>query len=159
LVVAAIAAAFGILLTAWAAIMIAGAVLLAVSLVVALVSRLNQAELAGHPWKAVGIALLDTVGVSGIYEAWKGRDIVTGVKLTDADGAERGTLGVVTLVSLVFGARSAIKGPPGGAFVRPVGEVPGWSSLGVLGRAWAGSRGVAAEIAGAIARGVGSLRE
>ena len=159
LVVAAIAAAFGVLLTAWTAIMIAGAILLTVSLVVALVTRLNQAELAGHPWKAVGIALLDTIGVTGIYEARTGRDIVTNDKLSTADRTERGVLGAVTLVSLFFGARSAIKGPPGGAFVRPVGEVPGWSALGILGRAWAGTKAVAAEIAGAISRGVSSLRE
>src|SRR5262245_47457184 len=75
-----------------------------------------------------------------------GRDIVTDAKLTTADRTD-GVLGAVTLVSLILGARSAIKGPPGGAYVRPGGEVPGWSALGALGRAWAGARAVAGEIA------------
>ena len=68
-------------------------------------------------------------------------------------------LGAVTLVSLFFGARSAIKGPPGGTFFRPVGAVPGWAELGILGRSLAGIKGVATEIAGAIGRGVSSLKE
>jgi hypothetical protein len=157
LIVAAVAAAFGVILTAWTAVMIAGALLLAASLIFALIHRLGQAELSGRPGTAILLALSDTVGITGIYEAFKGEDIVTGTTLGEADRTERGVLGAVTLVSLILGARSAIKGPPGGVFTRPVGSVAGWSGLGAAGRALAGARSDAGEIASAIAYGVKSL--
>jgi hypothetical protein len=138
--------------------MIAGAILLAASLIIALVHRLGQAELAGQPGKAILIALADTVGITGIVEAF-GNDIVTGKPLTDAERTERGVLGAFTLVTLIFGARAAFKGPPGGAFTRPVGSVPGWGGFGVFGRAVEGAKGVAVEIASAISTGVRSVRE
>ena len=159
LVVAAIAAAFGVILTAWTAIMIAGAILLAASLVLALVQWLGQAELQGRPGTAILVALADTVGITGIYEGIAGKDIVTGQHIGVAERTERGVLGAVTLVGLILGARTAIKGPPGGVYVRPVGGIPGWAEMGVMARAWTGMRSLAGEIATAIGNGVKSLRE
>jgi hypothetical protein len=154
-IVAAIAAAFGVLLTAWTAIRIAGAILLAVGLVISIIHRAGQQELGGNPAAIVGLALLDTVGITGIIEGVSGNDIVTGQKLSDADRTERGVLGAVTLVTLVLGVRSAVKGPPGGAFVRP-GSL-GWSGFGpffkgfvgfgdLLPAMWKGAKPVGIEI-------------
>lgn len=124
LVVAAIAAAFGVILTAWTAVMIAGAILLAVGLILSIVHRAGQWDqfeggTATRVLKVVGLALFDTVGGTGIYEGFSGTDILTGRELTDAEQTERGVLGWFTAISLVLGARAAIKGPPGGAYVRP----------------------------------------
>gem|GEM_PF-4466061 len=153
LVVAAIAAAFGVILTAWTALMIAGAILLAIGLVVALVHRLGQKELQGHPFKAIGLALIDTVGITGIIEGVSGHDIVTNEKLSDADRTEKGVLGAVTLIGLIFGARSAIKGPPGGVYTRPGGfEWPGFGEFfksgwrDYLPEAWKAVKSVSSEI-------------
>lgn len=169
LVVAAIAAAFGVILTAWTAVMIAGAILLVVGFVLAVRARAQQEQLADAPWYEVAaIALGDTVGYVGIHEAVSGHDFVTGDRLTEGQRTERGTLGVVTMVSLALGVRGAIKGPPGGAFVRP-SALPrglfGWRSgaggfvglrgaLGQMGRGmravgvemWAGTRGGARSV-------------
>ncbi|MBT9464996.1 hypothetical protein [Hydrogenophaga sp.] len=164
LVVAAIAAAFGVIITAWTAVMIAGAILLVVGFVLALRARSQQEQLADAPWYEVAaIALGDTVGYVGIHEAASGHDFVTGDRLTEGERTERGTMGVVTMVSLALGVRGAIKGPPGGAFVRP-SALPrglfGWrpgaggfvglrGAMGQMGRGmravgvemWAGTRG------------------
>ena len=123
LVVAAIAAAFGVLLTAWTAVMIAGAILLAVGLVMSIIHRSSQKELGGNPLAIVGLAVLDVTGVTGIYEGIRGKDIVTGDPLNDAQRTERGVLGAVTAISLIAGVRSFRAGPPGGAYVRP-GSIP-----------------------------------
>ncbi|MFJ5546289.1 polymorphic toxin-type HINT domain-containing protein [Streptomyces sp. NPDC093225] len=154
LVVAAIAAAFGVLLTAWTAVMVAGAILLAVGLVHNLVQRLGQRELEGSPGTAVLLALSDTVGITGIVEGVRGRELVTDRSLSAADRTERGVLGAVTLIGVLVGARSAIKGPPGGAFVRPV-ELTG----GLFGRMATGVTGVAAEIASGVGRTARSVRD
>jgi hypothetical protein len=154
LVVAAIAAAFGVVLTAWGAIMIAGAILLAVGLVIAIIHRARQAELGGNPLAIVGVAVLDVTGITGIIEGVSGHDLVTHAKLSEADRTERGVLGVVSLVSVILGARAAIKGPPGG-FVRPGSLRPagfgeffegwvGWRDS--LPAAWRAARSVAVEL-------------
>jgi hypothetical protein len=154
LVVAAIAAAFGFVLTAWTAVMIAGAVLLAVGLIYNLVVRFRQQELSGQPGTAILLALSDTVGITGIVEGVSGRELVTDRPLSDADRTERGVLGVVTLVGVILGARAAIKGPPGGTFVRPV-ELP----PGLFGRMATGVTSVAAEIASGVGRSARSVRD
>lgn len=128
-IVAAIAAAFGVILTAWTAIMIAGAILLAVGLVLSIINRAGQwdqfeGSTLTRVGKVVGLALFDTVGGTGIYEGFSGTDIVTGRELSDAEQTERGVMGWFTAISLVLGARAAIKGPPGGAYVRPMSMRP-----------------------------------
>jgi hypothetical protein len=137
LLVAAIAAAFGILLTAWTAIMIAGVLLLAFGLVMALRHRYLQARDGDHGEHSYAImfwALGDVTGVTMIIEAVYGHDVVTGQALSTGEAVYRGTLGLFTAVMLVFGARSAAKGPPGGLFTRPGGirlEFPagGWRGV------------------------------
>ena len=167
LVVAAIALAFGVILTAWTAIMIAGAVLLAVGLVMAIIHRAGQDELKGRPFAIVGYALIDTVGVTGIIEFFRGKDLVTDKALSSADRTERGVLGVVTLVSLVFGARAAVKGPPSG-FVR-AGSLE-WAGFGKFFKGWVGfreffpslwkgGRGVAVELYTGLRQSVFDLKE
>jgi hypothetical protein len=137
LVVAAVAAAFGVLLTAWGAIMIAGAALLAVGLLLAIVHRAGQAQLGGNPFAIVGLALLDTVGVTGVIESIRGRDIVTGRHLSRSERTERGVLGFVSIISLGLGVRAAVKAPPGGVF-RP-GSLR-WVGFGEFFGGWVGRR-------------------
>ena len=161
LVVAAIAAAFGVILTAWTALMIAGAILLVIGLVVSLIHRAGQKELQGHPGEIILLALSDTIGVTGIIEGISGHDIVTDKELSDADRTERGVLGVVTLVTIVLGVRSAVKGPPGGVYWRPGGfEWPGFGEFfkggwrEYLPAAWEAVKEVAGEIYSGLRRGV-----
>lgn len=169
LVVAAIAAAFGVILTAWTAIMIAGAILLAVGLIMALIHRSGQRELQGKPGTIILLALSDTVGITGIYEGIRGKDIVTGEHLSVAARTERVVLGAVTLISLALGVRSAIKGPPGGVYyTRPIGGArPGWLPTGeivpglrgALTRAGQGVASVAQGLWAGARQGVRSLGE
>jgi len=169
LVVAAIAAAFGVILTAWTAIMIAGAILLAVGLIISIIHRSGQRELQGKPGTIILLALSDTVGITGIYEGIRGKDIVTEKRLSDAARTERGVLGAVTLISLVVGVRSAIKGPPGGVYyIRPIGGARlGWLPSGEIlpgrraafTRAGEGVKSVAQGLWAGARQGVRSLRE
>lgn len=142
LVVAAIAAAFGVILTAWTAVMIAGAILLVAGFVMAVWARSGQAELADAPWYQVaGIALLDTIGYTGIHESVTGRDFVTDRTLSAGERTERGVMGAVTMISLALGTRAAFKGPPGGAFTRPNVLPRGWVGWrAALPQAWRGMR-------------------
>ena len=154
LIVAAIAAAFSVVLTAWAAVMIAGAVLLAVSLVVSLVTRFRQKELQGRPGMAILLALSDTVGITGIIEGIRGKELITNRELSAGEATERGVLGAVTLVGLILGARSALKGPPGGSIFRPI-ELP----AGLFARMATGVSSVAAELASGLGRSARAVRD
>ena len=90
LVIAAIAAAFGVILTAWTAVMAAGALLSAAGFVFSLVNRFSQAELADtNPLSHRRPLAMDTVGITGIVEGLSGKDIVTGQVLSDADNPSR----------------------------------------------------------------------
>jgi Pretoxin HINT domain len=161
LVVAAIAAAFGVILTAWTAVMIAGAILLAAGFIFALVNRAGQDELAdANPFTIVGLAFIDTIGVTGIIEGITGNDIVTGEDLSDAEQTRRGVTGAFSLVMLILGARAAIKGPPGGAFTRPTGAPRGWVGWrNVIPAAWRGIKSVGGELWTGLREGVKNLRE
>lgn len=131
LVVAAIAAALGVVLTAWSAIMIAGAILLLIGLGLSLFNRFTQEELTEESWwKKAGLAVMDTVGLTGITQAITGEDIVTGEELNAGERTHDGVMGAFTLVSLVLGARAAIKGPGAGGYTRPVTEPTGWRWIG-----------------------------
>ncbi|NUU17798.1 hypothetical protein HP550_11120, partial [Cellulomonas humilata] len=154
LIVAAIAAAFSVVLTAWAAVMIAGAILLAVSLVVSLVTRFRQQELQGRPGLAIVLALSDTIGVTGIIEGIRGKELVTNRELSAGEQTERGVLGAVTFVGLILGARSALKGPPGGTIFRPI-ELP----AGLFARMATGVASVAAEMASGLGRSARAVRD
>jgi Pretoxin HINT domain len=161
LVVAAIAAAFGVILTAWTAVMIAGGILLAAGFIFALVNRAGQEELAdANPLTIVGLAFIDTIGVTGIIEGITGNDIVTGEDLSDAEQTRRGVTGAFSLVMLILGARAAIKGPPGGAFTRPTGVPRGWVGWrNVIPAAWRGIKSIGGELWTGLREGVKNLRE
>ena len=82
---------------------IAGAFLLGYGLGTALRQRFSQDAYKGKPFAAIGRALLDTVGITGIQEAYTGKDAATGRKLTVEEMTERGTLGVFNLLTLLWG--------------------------------------------------------
>lgn len=67
---------------------------------------------------ALSAAVLDVIGVSGIYEGITDESILTGKKLnlSDEQKTEKVVLGVLTIVGFVFGA---IKGAKGGKGVEP----------------------------------------
>ncbi|MEQ8540320.1 MAG: pre-toxin TG domain-containing protein [Coleofasciculus sp. D1-CHI-01] len=161
LVVAAIAAAFGVVLTAWTAIMVAGAILLLVGLGASLYHRFTQEELAdASPWEKIGLAVMDTTGITGIIEGVTGEDIVTGQELSAGEQTYRGTTGLFTAVMLIFGARAAIKGPPGGAYIRPTGMPRGWVGWrNALPSAWRGMRSVGVELYTGLRQGVRNMQE
>jgi hypothetical protein len=148
LVVAAVAAAFGVLLTAWAAMMIAGAILLVIGLAAALYTRWNQPELADSPWwQRVGLAVMDTTGITGIVQAFTGHDIVTGAELSAGQRTHQGVTGTFSLVMLILGARAAFRGPPGGLWTRNPGSPIGWVGWrNAIPEAMRGMRNVAVEL-------------
>ena len=82
---------------------IAGAFLLGYGLGTALRQRFGQDAYKGRPFAAIGRSLLDTVGITGIQEAYTGKDAATGRKLTEEERTERGTLGTVSLLTLLWG--------------------------------------------------------
>jgi hypothetical protein len=161
LVVAAVAAAFGVILTAWTAIMIAGAILLLVGLAISLYQRFTQKELANaSPWEKIGLALADTTGITGIVEGVTGKDIVTGQPLDAGERTFRGTTGAFTLVMLVLGARAAVEGPPGGAYTRPTGMPRGWVGWdNAIPSAWKGIKSVGVELYTGLRQGVKNLAD
>src|SRR5262245_16980830 len=81
---------------------------------------MGQSTYKGRPGAGIGRALLDATGITGIQEAWSGKDVATGRKLTPGEITERGTLGAITFLTLLLGGRSALKKAPGGAATDPV---------------------------------------
>ena len=141
LVIAAFVAAFGFILTAWTAMMVAGALLLALSFIFALVQRSGQSAYRERTGAMIGRALLDTIGATGIEEAITGRDVATDDRLSSGQRTERGVLGGFSLIMLVVGVCSAIRGPPGGSFVRSSSSTPGIRGIVALfseGGLWGG---------------------
>jgi len=157
LVVAAIAAAFGVILTAWTAIMVAGAILLVIGLASSLYSRFTQAELAGEPWyKKVGFAVMDTVGLTGITQLITGKDIATGQELSAGERTYDGVMGTFTAISLGFGIRGAFKGPGAGGFTRSTGwRWVGWRRA--IPEGFRGMRNVGMEMYTGIKMGVRNI--
>ncbi len=128
LVIVAIAAAFEVVIAIGAAMLIAGAVLLLVSLGINLYKRFSQTDLKdSNPFTKIGLALFDTIGGTGIYESATGKDIVTGKHLSEGERTYRGTMGVFTLISLFLGARAGAKGVAGGDFASLGGD---WDFVG-----------------------------
>lgn len=112
--------------------------------------------------------MLDTIGVTGIIEGISGHDFVTNAKLSAADQTERGVLGAVTLISLAVGAWSAVKGLPGGAFLRPGSPEPlgfgeffkglvGWKEF--FPALWKGARGVLVELSTGLKKSVVAVKD
>ncbi len=156
LVIAGIAAFFGVFLTAWTAMMLAGALLLAIGLVLSTIGRYQQLSTTqGGGLRTLGKALLlgvsDTVGITGIIESYTGKDILTGKRLSSGERTRRGVTGAVSLIMIVLGVRGAIKGPPGGLYTRSPGVPRSWSGFGEgLARAWRGVKTEQGESIGGI---------
>ncbi|MFZ4471017.1 MAG: hypothetical protein ACOYOZ_17265, partial [Pirellula sp.] len=116
-----VAAIFG--LTLGGALLIVGAAFLLYAVYTECRARSKQLKAEGIP--AGGgfiflLALSDATGITAVGEAIWGVDVVTGQPLSDRERGRRGTVGLVTAIGIVFGARAAIKGPPGG-WTRPTG--------------------------------------
>lgn len=121
LVVVAAAEALGVTLAFGAAMLIVGGVLLVGTYVYSLVNRTIEAITDGSPEALLAVqtvALLDTVGISAIVEAFTNTSILTGRQLGRSveERWEGGTSGILQLVSLILMARGMRAGPraPGG---------------------------------------------
>lgn len=166
LVVAAIAAAFGVILTAWGALMIAGGLLLAFGLIMSLVNRSQQQEFreAGLGTQILVVAG-DTLGLTNLVEGASGREVLTGRRLDASERTRRATLGAFAAVMLVLGARGMAKGGPRPGFVR--GAVPGRAPGISMPSSWAeagtgiaeGVRSVGGELYTGARQGVRNLAE
>lgn len=91
------------------AMMVVGAIALGVGFVSSVVSR-GQEALATDPLALLAvpsIALMDVIGVSGIFEGVTNTSILTGrpLRMSEEDRWERGTTGVLQLGTLILGAR------------------------------------------------------
>ncbi len=102
--------ATGVVLTATAALAIAGTALLIWGIYTAVRARSSQKEYQGRPGATFLRSLADAVGITGMQEAYTGRDAGTGRKLTDGERAERGTLGGINFFALLWGARGSFRG-------------------------------------------------
>jgi phage shock protein A len=116
-------------LTLGGALLLVGAIVLVIAFAAATYSRYQQNPQGGI-LPAMGYGLLDAVGISGMYEGITNRDIATGqnLNLDDAERTRRGTIGLVTFVGIIFGARSAFKArtAPPGTLMRPTSIFRGW---------------------------------
>ena len=160
LAVAAIAAVFGVLLTAWTAMMIAGGILLLAGLSMALLHRFNQPEIAEHStgFKAL-LALSDTVGFTGVYQAL-GHDIATGEELSAGERTHGAVTGAFTMFMLFLGTRAAIRGPGSGGFTRNPNMPRGWVGWrNAIPSAWRGIRGVGVELYNGMRMGMRNIKE
>lgn len=145
LVVAFVAAFFGVALTAFGAMMIAGAILLAAGAIYAYYQRSHSPETANM---GVGALLLlsvsDATGFTSLYEGITSSSIATGKELNlDAEArTEKITTGLVSLVMIALAAKGGGSSP----FVRPI-ELPaagiegGMTGAGAVGaELWAGGK-------------------
>jgi len=114
----------GVVISFTAAMVIAGVILLVYGFYKALRHRASQKEYAGRPFAGLGRSFLDAIGVTGIQEAWTGEEVGTGRKLSDGERTERGVLGGFTFLTLLFGARGALKNAPVGPDVAPIPDLP-----------------------------------
>ncbi len=166
LVVAAIVAIVsGVVLSAWSALMIAGAILIAVAFIAALVHRGGQVA-EGHSPAVLLLAFTDAVGLTYVYEAWSGEEVVTGRTLSEGERTYRGITGTFTALMVFLGVRAGVRGvrtgPPGGSFGRPTrapfrGGLRGIREGGFRGayeRGMEGIKGVGGEIWSGARRGL-----
>lgn len=104
---------------------VALAILLVAFVIIALDKRIDEAakELPPNPsWLdyfllglgAFSAAVLDVLGIAGIYEGFTDKSILTGKKLnqTDEQRTERVVLGFLTVIGFIIGAARAARGAP-----------------------------------------------
>ncbi|MGE0853104.1 MAG: hypothetical protein AB7O44_26420 [Hyphomicrobiaceae bacterium] len=130
-VAVALVVAFVFGLTLGAAMLVVGAAFLVYSAISAYQTRsvqLAQMGIEAGPGFLVLLALSDATGITFIAESFTGADIVTGEQLSAGEQVRRGVIGWVTAIGIVFGARAAMKGPPGG-WARPTSIFRGWRNF------------------------------
>jgi hypothetical protein len=145
LVVAFVVGFFGVALTAFGAMMIAGAILLAAGAIYAYYQRSHNPETANM---GVGTLLLlsvsDAIGFTSLYEGITSSSIATGKELhLDAEArTEKITTGLISLVMIALAAKGGGSSP----YVRPI-EMPaagakgGVTAAGAVGaELWAGAK-------------------
>jgi hypothetical protein len=145
LVVAFVAGFFGVALTAFGAMMIAGAILLAAGAIYAYYQRSHNPETANMGvGKLLLLSLADATGVTALYEGITSSSIATGKELhLDAEArTEKITTGLISLVMIALAAKGGGSSP----WVRPV-ELPvagaegGVTAAGAVGaELWAGGK-------------------
>lgn len=119
--IAAVLVYFGVFATIAGALMVIGAIVLAIVFIVSLVSRLAS----GQGWRGIFYAIFDTIGVTAIYQAITNRDIASGRDLGQStfDRWFSGTSGVLQLITILSPLKSRIPGVRRIAFP----ELPGWA--------------------------------
>ena len=145
LVVAFVAGFFGVALTAFGAMMIAGAILLAAGAIYAYYQRSHNPETANlGVGKLLLLSVADATGVTALYEGITSSSIATGKELhLDAEArTEKITTGLISLVMIALAAKGGGSSP----WVRPV-ELPvagaegGVTAAGAVGaELWAGGK-------------------
>lgn len=105
-IIAAILVALGVFSTITGALLVIGAVLLAVIFIVSLVDRLMD----GNGWMSIPLAFADTLGITLIYEAIAQKDIATGEekKMNAFDRWYSGTTGVLQFISIILPFKNRI---------------------------------------------------
>lgn len=145
LVVAFVVGFFGVALTAFGAMMIAGAILLAAGAIYAYYQRSHNPETANMGiGKLLLLSLSDATGVTSLYEGITSSSIATGKDLNlDAEArTEKITTGLISLVMIALAAKGGGSSP----FVRSI-ELPaagvegGMTAAGAVGaELWAGGK-------------------
>jgi hypothetical protein len=145
LVVAFVVGFFGVALTAFGAMMIAGAILLAAGAIYAYYQRSHNPETANMGvGKLLLLSLSDAIGFTSLYEGIRSKSIATGKELNlDAEArTEKITTGLVSLVMIALAAKGGGSSP----FVRPV-ELPaaggrgGFTAAAAVGaELWSGAK-------------------
>jgi hypothetical protein len=100
-----------------------GVIALAVGFVMSYISRLGEAWSSDNRWRLLlvpTVAVLDTLGISGIIEGISNESVLTGAPLnrTEEEQWETGTTGVLQLVGMFLMVRGMRAGP-GGITVTP----------------------------------------
>ena len=145
LIVAFVVGFFGVALTAFGAMMIAGAILLAAGAIYAYYQRSHNPETANMGvGKLLLLSVADATGVTALYEGITSSSIASGKELhLDAEArSEKITTGLISLVMIALAAKGGGSSP----WVRPI-ELPaagaegGATAAGAVGaELWAGGK-------------------
>jgi hypothetical protein len=167
-ILVAIASALAIALSFTAALLIIGAVFLAVALIVAIVNRAKQVNEGASAWWLL-MAVPDAIGVTSLLEGIRGREYVTDKELSAGEAWYRGTTGFVQTALMVIGGIRGFRGgfrfprmPRGGlsGMLGGIKNIPGAISGGLRNlRAAGGLKGALGRFTGSIKNSVKGLIE
>ncbi len=130
--VAALLVALGVFSTITGALLVIGAVLLAVMFIAALVTRLMD----GHGWLSLPLAIADTLGITMIYQGVTNTDIATGkdLNMSPFDRWYSGTTGTLQFITIILPFKSRIPGLRSLRLPRIFGEPNGRGPAGWINR-------------------------